>query len=83
VSFPGLYDSSGSMDEYYEWSWGIGALLYRLITAVWNGLTIVSTVISVYAISQIFATNRALSKTNPAVKLNTKLMVLHLSLLLI
>jgi hypothetical protein len=57
VSFPGYYDEIGSMAQFYVWYYGLYKKITLSITSVWTVLTIASTIASIYAIRQIFATN--------------------------
>ena len=83
ISFPGLYDSNGSVDQFYDWYYGLFLNLNLYVSSIWSILTIISTVTSIYAICKIFAINRELSLTNPNVKMSKKTMVFHSSLLTI
>ena len=83
VSFPGYFDSTGLMYQFYDWINGLYTNLYLSIIAIWSTLTIASTITSIYAICKILAINKELSLTNPNVKINKKTMVLHSTLLIV
>ena len=83
VTFPGHYDSNGSLDQWDDWFYGLRYNLELSINAIWTTLTIASTITSIYAICKILAINKELSLTNPNFKINKKTMVLHSTLLII
>jgi hypothetical protein len=83
ITFPGYYDSNGSMDQGNDWFDGVGESFTLSSTTIWTALTITSTITTIYAIYKIFAINKVLSETNPNVKINKRSMVLHSTLLII
>jgi hypothetical protein len=61
ATFPGWYSSDGTTDEFIAWFTGLAAKLSIAINTIWILQTIVSTIITIYAIGKIFAINRVLS----------------------
>ena len=83
ITFPSWPETGGSMDQYYDWEYGLATNIYLGITSIWSTLSIVSTITTIYAIRKIFAINRELSLTNPNVNINRNTMVLHSTLLIV
>lgn len=81
VSFP-RYSNDGSLDLYNDWRDGTQMRIYETTVTFWLLLIILSTLISIHAITKIIRTAKVLSLHNTNVSFNIQTMKLHSVLLI-
>ena len=77
LSFPGWYDTNGSMSNEVEWNNTTFLDLITITDYMWLSLNFLSTVITIFAIIKILKITSTLSLTNSNVRVNKKSLIAH------
>ena len=83
TTMPGYDETDVSSDQKFYLSEGLGFKLNLTKDVFWATLIIASTIVTIYAICNIFSTHKVLSLFNPNVTINKESMILHSTLLVI
>ncbi len=83
ILFPGYYDEDGSQQDWFQFRSKFFDPLDYWEFIFYASLTIVSSLLTVYAVVKIFGTSKMLDASNSNVHLNKRAMVLHSLLLVI
>ena len=83
ITFPGFINTDGTSESYHKWEQTTFFKVFSASITLWLALNVVSTIISIFAISKIYKTVKSVRITNNIVNFDYSSMILHTIVLIL